>query len=225
MTTKVEPTETVSDCCEKCFKWGKKYGEYAHPCNNPKCECHNSPTDTTVSVCKHCHMDLSLRNPSGYCDHLEYPTYCDHCNITADIFSTPTHSPNYKVKMHKDYNIGVVTPDDSPTSPTVEKWEQSTGLKWLNDCSSDPVEHYPTCQGCERIVVLNQEGYEKLVQEAKAERDNWWKRELGSIIKTAYSECESSGDYHPGTVRLIENWINRFSLKQEESLEVNKGEK
>ena len=28
------------ECCEKCFKWGNKYGEYVHPCNEPDCECH-----------------------------------------------------------------------------------------------------------------------------------------------------------------------------------------
>ena len=30
-------------------------------------------------VCPHCNMDINIRNPSGYCDHLYYPDYCDVC--------------------------------------------------------------------------------------------------------------------------------------------------
>ena len=29
--------------------------------------------------CNHCGMDKAIRNPSGYCDHLYYPEYCDVC--------------------------------------------------------------------------------------------------------------------------------------------------
>jgi len=29
--------------------------------------------------CKHCKMDKSIRNPSGYCDHLYYPDSCKIC--------------------------------------------------------------------------------------------------------------------------------------------------
>lgn len=29
--------------------------------------------------CPHCKMDKAIRNPSGYCDHLNYPEYCDVC--------------------------------------------------------------------------------------------------------------------------------------------------
>jgi len=29
-------------------------------------------------------MDLSIRNPSGYCDHLYYPDYCDVCRKIRD---------------------------------------------------------------------------------------------------------------------------------------------
>lgn len=31
-------------------------------------------------ICKHCGYPISLRNPSGYCDHLYYPEYCEVCN-------------------------------------------------------------------------------------------------------------------------------------------------
>lgn len=30
-------------------------------------------------LCPHCNMDISIRNPSGYCDHLYYPEYCKVC--------------------------------------------------------------------------------------------------------------------------------------------------
>jgi len=31
-------------------------------------------------LCKHCKRDVSMRNPSGFCDHLYYPNYCDICS-------------------------------------------------------------------------------------------------------------------------------------------------
>lgn len=30
-------------------------------------------------ICEHCGFPVSIRNPSGYCDHLQYPDYCDTC--------------------------------------------------------------------------------------------------------------------------------------------------
>jgi len=40
--------------------------------------------DNMVELCKHCGMDTSIRNPSGYCDHLHYP---EACKICQDIIS------------------------------------------------------------------------------------------------------------------------------------------
>ncbi len=31
------------------------------------------------NVCPHCKMDKRIRNPSGFCDHLYYPNYCEVC--------------------------------------------------------------------------------------------------------------------------------------------------
>ena len=39
-----------------------------------------------MKKCKHCGYDTHIRNPSGYCDHLYYPEYCNVCRknyITA----------------------------------------------------------------------------------------------------------------------------------------------
>lgn len=35
---------------------------------------------TDKKLCKHCGMDIAIRNPSGYCDHLYYPENCDVYN-------------------------------------------------------------------------------------------------------------------------------------------------
>ena len=35
-----------------------------------------------IKLCKHCHMELSLANPSGICSHVEYPDYCEVCKGT-----------------------------------------------------------------------------------------------------------------------------------------------
>ena len=33
----------------------------------------------TPTLCPHCHQDTAIRNPSGDCDHLHYPEYCEVC--------------------------------------------------------------------------------------------------------------------------------------------------
>lgn len=32
-------------------------------------------------ICSHCKMDIRVRNPSGYCDHLYYPENCETCKL------------------------------------------------------------------------------------------------------------------------------------------------
>ena len=33
-----------------------------------------------MNICKHCGTDINIRNyPSGHCDHLHYPDYCNVC--------------------------------------------------------------------------------------------------------------------------------------------------
>lgn len=39
-----------------------------------------------MAKCDHCGYDTAIRNPSGYCDHLQYPDYCEICknaNLTS----------------------------------------------------------------------------------------------------------------------------------------------
>lgn len=30
-------------------------------------------------LCNHCHKDLDISNPSGFCDHTYYPDHCSFC--------------------------------------------------------------------------------------------------------------------------------------------------
>jgi hypothetical protein len=32
-----------------------------------------------LAKCKHCQGELARRNPTGKCDHLNYPEHCDYC--------------------------------------------------------------------------------------------------------------------------------------------------
>lgn len=34
---------------------------------------------TNIDACPHCLGDKKIRNPSGFCDHLQYPDYCKIC--------------------------------------------------------------------------------------------------------------------------------------------------
>ena len=38
--------------------------------------------ESTQRLCEHCKMDLEIRNPSGFCDHLYYPENCEVCAQT-----------------------------------------------------------------------------------------------------------------------------------------------
>ncbi len=61
----------------------------------PKCEyCENGEEHKAGAIypctpheekgCKHCKMDIAIRNPSGFCDHLYYPENCKVCH-TKDL--------------------------------------------------------------------------------------------------------------------------------------------
>lgn len=39
----------------------------------------NLEEETKDKKCHHCNLDKNLRNPSGFCDHLHYPEYCEKC--------------------------------------------------------------------------------------------------------------------------------------------------
>lgn len=41
--------------------------------------------------CPHCKMDIAIRNPSGFCDHLHYPDYCEECKkiTTTEMGGSP----------------------------------------------------------------------------------------------------------------------------------------
>ena len=46
-------------------------------------------------ICKHCKMDIAIRNPSGYCDHLHYPDNCDTCkHLDNDVPATLESKPD-----------------------------------------------------------------------------------------------------------------------------------
>ena len=36
-------------------------------------------------ICEHCKMPIAIRNPSGFCDHLYYPDYCDVCHLAKKL--------------------------------------------------------------------------------------------------------------------------------------------
>ena len=58
------------------LRWGKfVYGKFFHS----QCEkIFPRPTEEK-KICKHCHGDLSIRNPKTFCDHLRYPENCRVC--------------------------------------------------------------------------------------------------------------------------------------------------
>ena len=49
------------------------------PCYMCGCTEDRTPVDKEFE-CEHCHADKRIRNPTGTCDHLYYPEYCETCN-------------------------------------------------------------------------------------------------------------------------------------------------
>lgn len=37
-----------------------------------------------MNLCPHCHGDIYIRNPKGFCDHLHYPENCEFCLRVAN---------------------------------------------------------------------------------------------------------------------------------------------
>lgn len=55
-------------------------------------------------LCQHCSRDISIRNPSGYCDHLYYPEGCNICSGRKSLWKQilcflGVHGPEEKFKI------------------------------------------------------------------------------------------------------------------------------
>jgi len=46
---------------------------------------HLTDTLNENEICPHCKMDLKIRNPSGFCDHLYYPDNCVVCKVAERL--------------------------------------------------------------------------------------------------------------------------------------------
>jgi hypothetical protein len=58
-------------------------------------------TEHTFRPCLHCGGDLSIRNPTGECDHLYYPDYCEVCK---KLLETQDFLSKIKLRLH-DYTF------------------------------------------------------------------------------------------------------------------------
>ena len=57
--------------------------EIVHDATQQEESARHAPQQPQPNICKHCGMDIRIRNPSGYCDHLYYPDNCDVCKRQA----------------------------------------------------------------------------------------------------------------------------------------------
>lgn len=57
-----------------------------------------------MNKCAHCGMDKAIRNPSGYCDHLHWPEYCEVCRaMEPGGYKTSVEIPKYAAKPGSDF--------------------------------------------------------------------------------------------------------------------------
>jgi len=52
----------------------------------------NDSTKAHNKNCEHCKMDIAIRNPSGFCDHLYYPESCKVCNAPKSACDCACHT-------------------------------------------------------------------------------------------------------------------------------------
>lgn len=69
---------------------------------NSECDYTVLPPFKPLAKCEHCNGDLEIRNPKGFCDHLEYPDYCNFCIDKASKKSVPPESDHSKFCPRKD---------------------------------------------------------------------------------------------------------------------------
>lgn len=68
-----------------------------------------------VLLCKHCNMDVDVRNPSGYCDHLYYPENCKVCKPVPQRKTTVVFNryKNFNPEEQPDTHVWTGHPDDA----------------------------------------------------------------------------------------------------------------
>ena len=70
--------------CQKCGKLRTKDegGTTFTVCD--ECWDKGKEAKSEIKLCKHCGGDITIRNPSGYCDHLYYPDNCRVCKKPSE---------------------------------------------------------------------------------------------------------------------------------------------
>lgn len=75
-------------------------------------------SESLKKLCKHCGMDLKIRNPSGFCDHLYYPENCSICEKRVEGESEKENSIRRDATLRSDKSdvssIGVHAENSSP---------------------------------------------------------------------------------------------------------------
>ena len=62
-----------------------------------------------MGLCSHCGYSIDIRNPSGECDHLKYPEYCETCRRTLE----PVHEVPIEPEGMKPGQIPLTTSIES----------------------------------------------------------------------------------------------------------------
>jgi hypothetical protein len=97
--------------------------------------------------CPHCHMPKNIRNPSGWCDHLQYPDNCDVCQTLQRERIRAQRADRYPHPDLRDLRI-------MSLSAKIDELEKDKvilidHLKHLSDLSLKAFERDAECRYCQ----------------------------------------------------------------------------
>jgi len=89
-----------------------------------------------MRLCEHCGMDIEIINPSGYCNHLYYPDYCEICKKREKEKQTPKPIESAKeinkiedgVRLTMDKTNYEVTIKDAETGEIIYQNKSKGGI-------------------------------------------------------------------------------------------------
>jgi hypothetical protein len=151
----------------RCSTWGTTWERHYY---DPSTTCFHSPKDKLKEEpeeekCKHCNMNIAIRNPSGFCDHLHHPEYCDMCK---------------KLKQNREY-LGMGSNGEHYYKASSEKVEKPGGIVWHADMMETMQEvvkildeHHDQLQSLKEEIQKLKEGIEEQGEKIWEQGEKIW---------------------------------------------------
>lgn len=147
---------------------------------------HQPPAQNTIETCRHCGGSLKSRNPTGICDHLYYPEYCDECNEKCkNVYSKMTKMTESKEPVSPKEMLNIGDAIDDVRARIVANLP-ITDVEWLR----------PYFKKEWNWLIEHLELREKT-------RENWFRWRLGEHVKMVIEDDRKNGNRFTAYARGI----------------------